>query len=243
MAVAHKLKWKRILNKLKFCNAELEAVKEIAHSTGPEFQKYYESFCATHNVDVQQLNQTHKDRLNKLYGQPYANTGDDNEPDIDGSDESTIVVHRNPPPGYGPPPPEVKRLQMSQDELEIHEAFAKLFKKIALVVHPDRLDATVPHAVRKDMISSFQKANQAFEERKYFVLLEIAESLSIATPKNYKQQSRWMLREIDKIECLIEREKGTYNFKFADRESPEERDHLIKQFLFQLFKVQVPQKG
>jgi hypothetical protein len=93
------------------------------------------------------------------------------------------------------------------------------------------------------MINSFQKANQAFEEKKYFILLEIAEALSIAVPKNYSAQSRWMLREMHIIEALIEREKSTYNFKFADRESTEERDMLMRQFLFQLFKVQLPQKG
>jgi hypothetical protein len=132
---------------------------------------------------------------------------------------------------------------MSKEELEIHEAFAKLFKKIALVVHPDRLDPNLPDALRTDMINSFQKANQAFEEKKYFILLEIAEALSIAVPKNYSAQSRWMLREMHIIEALIEREKSTYNFKFADRESTEERDMLMRQFLFQLFKVQLPQKG
>tara|TARA_R110002020_G_scaffold295713_1_gene511280 strand:- start:12348 stop:13079 length:732 start_codon:yes stop_codon:yes gene_type:complete len=243
MAVAHKLKWKRILNKLKFYHTELESVKEMSRAAAPDFQEYYENFCATNNVDIQQLNQTHKDRLSELYGQPYAHASDDNESDVDGSDESAIVVHKNPSPGYQQASPEVEGLHMSQEEQEIHDVFAKLFKKIALVVHPDRIDSTVSENRRKDMISSFQKANQAFEEKKYFILLEIAEALSISTPKNYSQQSRWMMKEIVIIESLIECEKSTYNFKFADRETGDERDTLMRQFLFQLFKVQLPQKG
>ena len=116
-------------------------------------------------------------------------------------------------------------------------------KKIALSLHPDRVDKNLPPETRKDMVSRFRKANRAMEQRKYFILLDIADELNITTPRNYAQQNRWMKREIDRIEPLVRAQKNTYNYKFADTETDDERDVLIKQFLYQLFGFQLPENS
>ena len=239
MAASSKLKWKRILNQLRFYSIELDTVKEIIQDSSTDFQAYYESFCARQDIDINELNNRHRERLQELYGKPEANDSDENEPDVDNLGKTSIIVHES----SSPAPPPTEPYQMTQDEKEMHEAFSKLFKKIALALHPDRVDKNLPTEMRKDMINRFQKANGAMEQKKYFILLDIADELNITTPRNYKQQNRWMKREISRIEQLIHKQKSTYNYKFADAETDDARDILIRQFLYQLFGFQLPENS
>ena len=41
------------------------------------------------------------------------------------------------------------------------------------------------------------------------------------------------------LDTHIEQEKVTYNYKFAECETDEERERLIKNFIYQVFKVHV----
>jgi|TARA_R110000824_G_scaffold179137_7_gene359261 hypothetical protein len=239
MAASSKLKWKRILNRLRFYSMDLDSGKEIMQESAPDFQAYYEDFCSRHNIDIAQLNDQHRERVQGLYGKPDPEDSTENEPEIGKLGDTSIVVHKSPSPVPTPSEP----YQMTQDEKEMHEAFSKLFKKIALSLHPDRVDKNLPPETRKDMVSRFRKANRAMEQRKYFILLDIADELNITTPRNYAQQNRWMKREIDRIEPLVRAQKNTYNYKFADTETDDERDVLIKQFLYQLFGFQLPENS
>ena len=128
---------------------------------------------------------------------------------------------------------------MTADDIAIHEAFSKLFKQIALKLHPDRIDKLLPDDERKSRVSMFQKVNQAFEDRKYFILLDVAEQYNIATPKNYEQQTRWMKQQHGAIQTITNKEKTTYNYSFSECTTEEEKDILIKNFIFQLFGIKI----
>ena len=128
---------------------------------------------------------------------------------------------------------------MTADEVAIHEAFSKLFKRIALKIHPDKLRDNLPNEEKEMMISMFQKANKSFDEKKYYILLDIASQLNIQTPKNYEQQIRWMKKEIETIEHEMKKQRNSYNFLFSETESDEERDHLVRAFIAQVFQMYV----
>ena len=85
----------------------------------------------------------------------------------------------------------------------------------------------------------FQQVNQAFEDRKYYLLLDVAEKYKITTPKNYDLQTRWMKREAEKIQQTIDKEKNTYNYSFAESETDQQREHLMRKFIHQLFRMSV----
>lgn len=235
MSLTQKLKWKRSLSRLRFCHEESSLVKEIAKGSAGEFQEYYEVFCAKNNVDIAQSNKDNKDRLDDLYGKKNEAGTCDDEPDIENPGDAAIVIHDESTPVT---PEQEEVYQMTKDELEMHEAFSKLFKRIAVTIHPDKIDKTLPEEHVVNMLRMFQDVNRAMGERKYFVLLDVAEKLNITTPKNYSQQTRWMKRESSLIEQSIAKEKTTYNYLFSEAETEEERDMLIKKFLFQLFRIQ-----
>lgn len=232
MSVAKKLKWRRALSRLRFCYDELEYTRESAKASAPEFEAYYRKFCAEHNIDISQLDQNHKERLDNLYRRPEITDDDaDDQPDIDTVGDTAIVVHDD-LPSEG-----AEEYEMTSDDIAMHESFSKLFKQIALKLHPDRIDKSLPDDEIKSRINMFQKANDAFENKKYYLLLDYADKYNISVPKNYDQQIRWMKRESEKVVGTVDSHKNTYNFNFSQAETDEEKTALIKKFIYQVFRI------
>ena len=131
---------------------------------------------------------------------------------------------------------------MTQDELEIHETFNKLFRRIAMILHPDKLPRHLDAPERKEKTKLFTDAKEALEKRKYFTLLDTAERLKIATPRNYRQQIRWMKKELKILNDVIYKEKKTYYYVFSECEEITEKDRVIKRFMTQVFGPQIFQQ-
>jgi hypothetical protein len=88
---------------------------------------------------------------------------------------------------------------------------------------------------KKEYEIMFTKAKTALEESQYFLLIDYAEKLKVPLPKNYRQQLKWMKREIDVLQNLITTQMQSYNYMFAERDDIVDKDNLVKQFIFQLF--------
>ena len=123
---------------------------------------------------------------------------------------------------------------MSQDEQELFDTFSKLFKRLALVLHPDKLADDLPTNERRVKLKEFKEANDALKHQRYFVLLDLAAKYKIKPPKNYKQQMRWMKKQIGKVSESAEKEKQTYNYMFTECETDADKEQLIENFVNQL---------
>ena len=235
MSLSDKLRWKRMINEIRFVNQEADLIKEVVAEGGPAFHEYYLEYAAKNDLDVQELNKQHKDRIESIYSHPES---DDLEvtPDLTGS----IVIYdsaecdaRTPANAY----------EMTRDEKELHECFNKLFKRLAMKIHPDKQGPSVAADVKKENAQMFRAASKALENRQYFILLDISEKLKIAQPKNYKQQNRWMKKEIAILKESIALEKATYNYLYTECETEAEKERLTRRFIFQLFGEYLPQEG
>ncbi len=234
MPINKKLKWRRCLSSLKFLHEELDYIKAVSRDAAPEFEAFYRKFCAEKNVNINELDRQHKQKLDKLYGRNViADNETQDEPEIDNVSDTAIAVHNK------KIPQDDKEYQMTADEMVIHEAFTKLFKKIALKIHPDKIDKTLSTEETKSRVSMFQDSLKALEDKKYFILLDVAEQFNITTPKNYEPQIRWMKAEAERLHKAIHTEKNTYNYCFAEAETDEEKQVLIRKFLHQLFRMSV----
>ena len=242
MSANIKLRWKRCINELRFAHEELEILKEISTSSGADFQAFYEAYCAHNNLDIGALNKKHAERLTELYGQPKTEDGECDGPQ-DSEVDGALVVHKNSPQenidsaADGETTEQKSEYQMTKDEKEIHEAFHKVFKKLAMILHPDKLNKDLTSEQKKERLMMFKEAKEAFESRRYFFLLEMAEKFKVKAPRNYKQQIRWMKCETMVLGEQIRKEKNTYNYMFAECETDEERSALVRNFLQQVFGI------
>ena len=197
-----------------------------------EFEKYYRSFCAINNVDIAALEEQNKERVEQYIVQEQIPEKSEEENVNTDPDDGSLTIYQN-------TQEESEDYQMTADEIAIHEAFSKLFKKLALKLHPDRINKFLPEDEKEIRAKEFKEANEAFDKGRYFFLLDIADKYRVSTPRNYEQQTRWMKRETQKIQGLISQKKNTYSYGFAEAETEEEKELLIRKFIFQLFRINV----
>ena len=219
------------MNGCKHALEELELVQSLNREISPEFQEHYEGFLCENNLDLNELNEKHAERIREAYNIPEAT-------EIDGSlpvpaDDGTLIVDV-----------EVRdksdEEQLTEDEIVLHGIFAKLFKKIALKAHPDKADLLKhSYAERRQMEEDFRTANKALENKQYFILIGIAERLDITLPTNYNQQIRWMNDQFDKINRELMKQKSTYSYMFSEKQTKADKDVLMRQFVKQLFDFDV----
>ena len=231
MRASNLLKWKRTLNELRFKHSELEFVKDINETHAQEFQMYLEDFCREKEVNLVDLNK------NLLAAQSIKIEEKEQEkrlkiPETEIDDTGALVIR------HETPEPVIDDEIIVKDGRELSEAFSKLFKQIALYLHPDRLQ-NLSDKEKQERLELFKEAQQALKEEKYYFLLDLSERFGVRTPKNYKQQTRWMKTKIVDIDSHIQQEKITYNYKFAECETDEQKQHLMRNFIFQVFQVHV----
>ena len=232
MSAVKNLKWKRSLSTLRFSYEELEYIEEVSSEAALEFEKYYRRFCALNNIDIPTLEKQNKERVEHYFVQEQISEKSDEEPQVVQAGDSSLTIYQN-------TQEESEDYQMTADEIAIHEAFSKLFKKLALKLHPDRINKFLPEDEKEIRAKEFKEANEAFDQKKYFFLLDIADKYRVSTPRNYDQQNRWMKRETEKIQGTIAQKKNTYSYGFAEAETEEEKELLIRKFIFQLFRINV----
>ena len=231
MRASNLLKWKRTLNELRFKHSELEFIDDINESHAQEFQMYLEDFCREKEIDLADLNKNLLAAQSIKIGKKQS---DERlrlpETDIDA--EGALVVH------HDKSEPDADDEVLIKDSKELSGAFAKLFKQIALYLHPDRLQ-NLSDEEKEERLELFKEAQRALKEERYYFLLDLSERFGVRTPKNYKQQTRWMKTKIHEIDSQIQNEKTTYNYKYAECETEEEKQRLMRNFIYQVFQVHV----
>ena len=127
---------------------------------------------------------------------------------------------------------EVEKSKNSDDE-ETKEIFRKMFKKLAMHLHPDR-HYGLSEEEKEYRLELFKEARAAYNEEKYFVLLDLFEKYRVGLPKNYKQQTRWMLKKIKQLDTDIENYKNSFSYLFSECETEAEKEKVAAMFVFQI---------
>ena len=117
--------------------------------------------------------------------------------------------------------------QYSDERIEVEkevkdENLKKVFRKIALKAHPDKLEG-LSDFEKKIKEKLFSKARQAFQENDYYGIVEVAESLKIDLPPPTQKQIELMKKTNKNLEKEIDVLKksvvwGWYHADEKDRE-------------------------
>lgn len=234
MSFKPKTKWKRLINEIGFLHDELELINELTKDSALQFEAYYRSYCAQKNIDRNQQNSDNKERIKDMYGK---------DPDIlpqdlpvleySGSADLVLSDHE----ATDEEQEKFEELEMFKD---LHDEFNKLFKKLALQLHPDKIENYVSNDEYKRKLSwDFSRAKSAIEKKKYFELIQLAKKYNILIPENYEIQNKWFKKVRDNLHVDISQVKATYNYKFAECENDQQRDALMRTFIRQVFRINV----
>ena len=228
-----KIKYRRLMNELEYLYEECELIDDIAKGAAGEFEVYYREFCARNNIDLNKLNDDNKERISNLYG---LNPEEVKETPISEYTGSAAMIKVDTPddePMFEETEQDLGRFK------KLHEYFNKLFKKLALQLHPDRIENyTANDEYKRKMAWDFSNAKSALEKKNYFKLIQLAKKYDIHVTENFTLQLKWFRKERDALLKTINQTKDTYNYKFAECETDEEKDQVIRKFLWHLFRIQ-----
>ena len=207
----HELEYRRLLSELKFKNEELEIIEESMHEIHLEFEKYYAEFLKKNSITKQDLEKSTHGEF-KSFKESVLN------PQMPETDETGLVVIE----------------QMSDEDKEAKTVFAKLYKDIVKKCHPDRLSQDDMDYFNK-MNTKFKAASWAFNNAKWSILIRVASELNIK-PMNYKKMNGHLRKEVKKIDNKIRNHKMSYGWKLYQAEENAQKDNIIKEFIYRLFR-------
>lgn len=223
------VRWHRAVNEIRYKHNELDLLKELADDYGPIFNQHVRRYCEDNQIDIASLEK--RRGLSVSVQKSKENHQADKLLEDKGMALMTAGEH------FVGEEPEIEPIETEQKEIdEIHDIFKRLFKKLAVHLHPDRVMGLTEQE-REDRLEMFKEAKQALDEERYFFLLDLSDRFKIRLPKNYRQQTRWMKNKIKQLDQKIKAQQGTYNFAYAECETEEEKERLIKAFLKQLYGI------
>ena len=169
-----KYKFKKTLKKAEFTHADLEYHEQVA----PEIKN---SFSEKITELVTALPPETRERLSKHH-----------------KTKNSVPPEKTTPDEESPEALEEPSAPKTPDEVK------KLFRKIAAVTHPDKVEIKNISAKEKEKLTDiFKRAREAFDQEDWYVLQGIALDLDIEIPNPSEKQIEWMETSIASIEKKI----------------------------------------
>ena len=106
----------------------------------------------------------------------------------------------------------------------------KLFRKIAIMTHPDKL-TKLDDFERERKTKLFLKAREAAEAGKWFALVDTAKALGIETPKPDEEQLGLLENESENVDKEIKDIEATYAWLMYTLDTDEQRKLLMTAYL------------
>jgi hypothetical protein len=88
------------------------------------------------------------------------------------------------------------------------------------------------------MNTKFKAATWGYNNAKWSIVIKVAQELGIK-PSNYKKMNGHLRREVKSVDEKISKHKKTYSWKLYQAQEKPEKDSVIKDFIFKLFRRKV----
>ena len=204
-------RYKKLVKQLLFAYSELEYVEEVLKEAHKEFEQYYQNYCKSNNIPIEQLNKDNSAKLDKVYKREQTK-----------ADDQGIVQYDN---------------QETKDKN--HKLFQRMYRIIAKKLHPDKFanQKQTPEVLEK--IEAFKQATGAYNKNNWAKFLDICEKYDIL-PTRYEKINSLIRDEISEIHKQVNNKKLSFSWRLYECEDDEDcKGNVIKSFLYQLFKYKI----
>ena len=106
----------------------------------------------------------------------------------------------------------------------------KLFRKIATITHPDKIPETLGDDVKKQFLTFYKTATEAYEKEEFLDLLDIGSSLGVDLSKIGKIDTNNIRSEVKNIEKEIQNLKSSFYWGWWHA-TDKKKSELIKEFI------------
>ena len=220
MSKGKRLRYRRQVNNLKYLHEEKEIIEEILEEAHVEFSEYLAEFAKTRQLQF--LDDSQKEEGTSVIPHESDNPSGGSEREFV-NDEVGNWIETTPSE-----PSEID---------EVHEIFRKIYRALAMHLHPDRLSPSMSEGQKELHLRKFKAAKSALENKHYYNLIILAEQYDIEIPEMSGEQSEWIEREIREIREKIQNLQSSYSFLFSNCKTDEQREELIKRFILQKYNI------
>lgn len=220
MSKGKRLRYRRQVNNLKYLHEEKEIIEEILEEAHVEFSEYLAEFAKARQLQF--LDDSQKEEGTSVIPHKSDNPSGGSEREFI-NDEVGNWIETTPSE-----PSEID---------EVHEIFRKIYRALAMHLHPDRLSPSMSEGQKELHLRKFKAAKSALENKHYYNLIILAEQYDIEIPDMSGEQSEWIEREIREIREKIQNLQSSYSFLFSNCKTDEQRDELIKRFILQKYNI------
>ena len=205
-------KYKKLVKELLFVYSELEYTSEAAKNAHPDFEAYYQQYCAYNNVPIKELQEKNEAKLENVFKKKEQKT-----------DEEGII--------------QLDKPEKTDDP--VNKIFQKMYRIVAKKLHPDKFSNREQTIEVLEKTEHFKQATQAYNDRNWAKFLDICEKYDI-TPTRYEKVNSVIKKEIDQTNQKIRNTKQQFSWKLYQCEDDRScKDDVIKEFIRQLFGYKV----
>jgi len=205
-------KIKKQFLELKFLYADLDYYEEGLKEAQQEFQEAFYDRCEEKGFHQ------HK-RPEKSTVETSSST-----------DIGTFLDEEEEETSYHNVPPPQQEVEVEQVKEEKDEDLSKLYKKIASLTHPDTIPLNEKEELRQRRISQFIQAQEAYKNKNFYQMCQIALELGLEVPEPKKEHLKWLDQEADRIRKRIEHIKSTYAWVWYNEEE-ENKNKVMDRYL------------
>jgi len=199
-------KYKKLFLELKYLYAELEYYEEELKEAQVNFKEAFYEKCEELNINVKKPEQSGQQDDTEI--STNVHTFEEKQH----YEEQTPIIEKEPE-------------ESKADDEEI----SKLYKKIVFLTHPDSIPANEKEQLKQKRTKQFLQAQEAYRNKNWFLICEIAMELGIDIPEPNKKQLKWIEEESSKVKERIAHIKNLY--AWAWHTSQDNKDGIMEHYV------------
>jgi hypothetical protein len=212
-------KYKKLFLELKYLYAELEYYEEELQEAQASFKEAFYNKCEELNLNVKRPEQA-KEENNSTEISTSTNSNPEEEQEKEEQENNSEQQENN---------THIKEEEVSEQPKTEDEEISKLYKKIAFLTHPDSIPTNEKQQLKQKRIKQFLQAQEAYRNKNWFLICEIAMELGIDLPEPNKKQLKWIEEETSKVKQKISHIKSLYAWVWHTSE--DNKDGIMERYV------------